>query len=81
MKLKKPAFLHTHIHTHHMALFGVPGHFSAAERTAWQLVMDEHTHTQSDTHTLATTEEPSGLWCPQVGLMTRRATGATDGPR
>lgn len=63
-----------------MALFGVPGHFSALEWTAWQLVTDEHTHTQSDMHPVATRGESWRLWCPQGGLMTRRATGATDGP-
>ncbi len=34
-----------------MALFGVPGHFSAAEWTAWQRVMIEHTHTIRHTYT------------------------------
>lgn len=45
--IKKPAFPHTYKHTHtgHMALFGVLGHFSVVEWTAWQLVTDEHSYT------------------------------------
>lgn len=63
-----------------MALFGVPGYFSTVEWTAWQPVKDEHSHTHSDTHTVASRDEPLGLWCPQERLMTQRAIGATDGP-
>lgn len=64
-----------------MALFGVTGHFSPVEWTARQLLKDEHTDNQTHIHTRTTREEPPGLWCPVVGLMTLRATSATDGPR
>lgn len=52
---------HGEIHTHHMALFGVPGHFSKVKWIARQLVMDEHMHTQSDTHPLTARGEPRRL--------------------
>lgn len=64
----------------HQSHIGVPADFSPLEWIAWKQVTDERMDTQSYKHTLTARRELQGLWCPQVGLMTRSTSGTTDGP-